>query len=961
MDFKLYKEYSIDNLVLPYLKNNCEEEIKKCFSLIRPNLSMIEKTNTGYIYFEIEIQQLTITMLSYFKNMCQEGDSKKIFNGIMKQLDYLCESSLITQNNKNSNNDKKNNFSSQIHFFENFNKMIDLIKTLVNNNCAYLEDVCIFNSENIQVFEKLPNSVVLISIFTLLGTKFGISEIKHGLLLIKILAFSQSFVSNFIKFGGMEVIFSLLLSDQKPICIDIKILVLEVVYMLLSHKHFFEKLIEKNHKFFRSRYFTVKEVNYENYQNNYLDLKESSVFNENKKGRYRSRSNSKDSRSSTETYELKDGSRKIKLKNGYQILVVILLSKSNYSLLNCIIQKIMNKISFILFLKEIYSLYEDCNYILSENNDSNIKNTLDLSKSFKSNNEKNKVKDDQNTNVKEIQNNTLINNSSLILDQSNISQKKINRIDKINKNVNFEKLSFIIKNIYLFLTSDEINYRKNEKDEEILFQSKGYSYHHFWRTMSKVSKYFYGNLDINFNLNSNMKICNKETGKYNNTITNDTCILLEQFNFLQIISWFFENDLFKKSRAYTYCCYQFKTLFSYIINCDGGINYLSKNYDLTTMVLNSLINSTDFLIKEPHNQEMREKISKSFKMNSNLWNLQMRQEIFSIENMYSICNYDLYPEFAFAGTTLGPGSAKNLNFGDESNFDDIKLNQMSIAKVLIQKEEISSDLYIYAHFLQLRYLLEENLKLISKIDDLKSSKIEETDFIDKSLTILMYISANSDKSNLSKQAFSSVFTNNYCHKEIIEIIKFMALTPLEYEPHLTLFIDLYEKLFLLSINNKKINNFLSEYGGLIYDEFSLIKAKEESIYENEDLESCMPYYKQKMKSFLNLLYPTKIISVNRNGVNIIMDMINNNCLINAQKYNLLSFEKPIKEANFKEFTKDNIKVSIKEYINNMKLNLLEYKNNDIYFLGNIEDERSLINSITVSLRVINNMVIKFNF
>lgn len=954
----MYKEYSIDNLVLPYLKNNCEEDIKKCFSLIRPNLSMIEKTNTGYIYFENEIQQLLGSLLNYFKNFVQEGDSRKVLNSVLKQLEYLCESSLLMQNNtnKNSNVEKKSgDKNSQISFFENFNKMIDLIKTLVNNNCAFLEDICVFNSENIHVFEKLPNSIVLISIFSLLGTKFGISEIKHSILLIKILAFSNTFVQNFINYGGVEVIFSILLSDHKAISVDLKISVLEVVYMLLSHKIFLEKFIDKNTKFFKSRFFTIKEVNYENYTSNYLDLKEPTIFNENKKGRYnRSRSNSKNSNSSTESYELKNGLRKVKLKNGYQILIVMLLSKSNYSLLNCIIQKILNKISFSLMLKEISTFYDDCNLFLSENIDSKE------NKSFKLENSKQKsnIRDKQYGTINEQKNSYIINNNTLILDQSNDSyiNQKSSKIDNLNKNVNFEKLCFIIKNIYTYLVSDEINYRKNEKDDDILFLSRGYPYHHYWRSMSKISKYFYGNLDINFNLNSNMKLCNKEIGKYSNSITNDISLMLEEYNFLNILSWFFENDIFKKSRNYNYCCYQFKTIFAYIINCDGGINFLSKNYDKTSLLLNSLIGTTDFLIKEQFNPITREKLTKYFKIDSNLLNLQFRQELFSIENMYSICNYDLFPDLAFCGSTLGPGSNKNLNSGEESNFDDIQLNQMSIAKILIQKEEISSDLYIFIHFLQLRYLLEENLKLISKLDDLKACKIEETDFIDKSLTILMFISANSDKSNLSKQAFSSIFTNSYCHKEIMEIIKFMSFTPLEYESHLTLFIDLYEKLFLLSINNKKINFFLCEYGGLIYEQFSLIRSKEELIYETEDLESCMPYYKQKMNSFLNFLYPTKIINVNKNGVNLIMDMINTNCLLNAQKYNLLSFEKPIKEANFKEFTKDNIKVSIKEYINNMKLNLLEYKNNDIYFLGEVEDERSLINSISISLRIINNMV-----
>lgn len=240
---------------------------------------------------------------------------------------------------------------------------------------------------------------------------------------------------------------------------------------------------------------------------------------------------------------------------------------------------------------------------------------------------------------------------------------------------------------------------------------------------------------------------------------------------------------------------------------------------------------------------------------------------------------------------------------------------------------------------------------------MKAFKIEEIDFIDKSLTILMYISANCNKSNLSKQALTSILSNTYCFKELLSVIKYFGINPPDYEAQFNLLFEILSIFLTTSINNSKVGVFLLQFGGLLYDILLEIQIKKESIYNNEMQESSLPRYDAKFSSFMNLLMPCSFINSSSKSINYVMDLLNDACFTSVQKYNLHNFEKPISENNFKD--------SIKDYIQNMKMNLLEYRAQDAYFLGDLDDKNSLINKIYLNLRVINTSVSynknKFNF
>lgn len=212
----------------------------------------------------------------------------------------------------------------------------------------------------------------------------------------------------------------------------------------------------------------------------------------------------------------------------------------------------------------------------------------------------------------------------------------------------------------------------------------------------------------------------------------------------------------------------------------------------------------------------------------------------------------------------------------------------------------------------------------------------------------MYISANSNKTNLSKQALTSILTNSYCFKELMSIINFFGNSPLEYEAHFNLLLEIYSIFYSTSINNNKVNVFMIKYGGLLYEELNEINNRKLAIYDTELKSSSLPNYDERFNSFLNMIKPCFLINTNSKAINTIMGQINDACFSSVQKYNLHNFNKPIGENSFKE--------SIRDYVINMKMNLLEYKNQDAYFLGDLDNKNSLINKIYLNLRIINTSV-----
>lgn len=172
---------------------------------------------------------------------------------------------------------------------------------------------------------------------------------------------------------------------------------------------------------------------------------------------------------------------------------------------------------------------------------------------------------------------------------------------------------------------------------------------------------------------------------------------------------------------------------------------------------------------------------------------------------------------------------------------------------------------------------------------------------------------------------------------------FEESNPLEYEPHITLIIEMLTSVFTSTINNTKINNFILVYGLQIYETIRSIKARLDLIYESEMQEPCLPTFLDKVNSFINLMKSSHTL-VTGETIHPLMVLLNDSCFSSVQKYYLN--EKPIKDDQFKDETVHN-------YVKGMKMNILNYNTKDPYFFGELESKSSLINGVFMPLRLLN--------
>jgi hypothetical protein len=628
-----------------------------------PNLNMIDKTTTGYIYYENELQAILSNLSSISKNNTIKSNEKLKKKKIEKDHATLLGFSTEGSENLKKLNETSKQSIDQITFFDNFQKLIEIIRIFLNNNNSYLEDLCVFNEENFSVFTKLPVTIIEIVIEALEGAKFGISEIKYGIQLMKLLACSDVLVQSFINLSGLEIIYNILLANAPSeidltdfsnlneykinsleITTPIKILALELLYMLLSHRDVVSKFLGKIDKSkINISYLNLTEIKANKPDAPIIKSKYDNYSNSKLKKHKNSRSSSRDSKDSDKSNDSDNCLKQIKLKNGYQIVLSLVIIGRRQSQLNNLVQKIVKKVSLSLFYKELDKLVFE--YLVKEKKE--VESYFDS--------------------IPSITNITYIDKENKSINQDNSNLNSIT--SGFFPNVNLAKLSIILKKLYVYLQTRDIDYRKNETEEEQLWYSSNYPYHHFFSSCSKISKFFYNKLDVNFNLQGNLSINNNETGEFNNSLTNEIAKMLEQYNFITNVCTILNNRTFQKSKEFYYVSYQLKTIIVYLFNCNGGVNFFSKNYDKTMILLNTLNNLTD--------------------------SLKVYGEMVSQKNMFSVSNNNLHPEYAFR---------------DEA---------MTLAKVLIFKGEfVNSNNYqlnTKIHLLQLKYFIEENMKVSKSI------------------------------------------------------------------------------------------------------------------------------------------------------------------------------------------------------------------------------------------------------
>jgi hypothetical protein len=335
-DVELFNNYPIDHLIAPYIKCEILGGLKKAYLINPPNMNMVEKTKTGYIYYENDLNYYVQSLYNFYLNE--------------------------NKSNKPSTRYGSNDDLGTIDFQTYFKKICDILKILLNNNKVFLEDDCVFNNENYEIFHKIPDTVIDIVLHSLSGKLYNFSEIKSGLKLLRVITNSGVLVLKFIEKGGFELLYTLLLNRDSSLII--KVLVLENIYRLITHHRAFSYFMENMDKNkFPQQYFMIKESTKD------LDIsddkkpkkkskKKSKRKNSESRSRSRSRSRS-DSVSSDigERRKKKKQAKNILLKNGYQIILTMIVGKRNHVVVN-LIKRIVNKVALQMYLREFSSFLE---------------------------------------------------------------------------------------------------------------------------------------------------------------------------------------------------------------------------------------------------------------------------------------------------------------------------------------------------------------------------------------------------------------------------------------------------------------------------------------------------------------------------------------------------------------------------------------------------------------------------
>ena len=105
-------------------KTSNDEKFKEILYINKGNKNMIDKTKTGYIYYENDLKQIIDNLFNFY-NL----EDKKISEQIILQ-----------------------------HHI-NFKNLFIILEILIERNKAHLEDDCVFNKKNLEIFLLIPNKI----------------------------------------------------------------------------------------------------------------------------------------------------------------------------------------------------------------------------------------------------------------------------------------------------------------------------------------------------------------------------------------------------------------------------------------------------------------------------------------------------------------------------------------------------------------------------------------------------------------------------------------------------------------------------------------------------------------------------------------------------------------------------------------------------------------------------------
>ena len=389
---------------------------------------------------------------------------------------------------------------------------------------------------------------------------------------------------------------------------------------------------------------------------------------------------------------------------------------------------------------------------------------------------------------------------------------------------------------------------------------------------------------------------NKYNEKYENIIiTNEISELLEQYDFYNNLIILLSCPEIQSTSNFYSLSLQVKEMLALLCINIGGVNYLSKNYEKTSILI-ELINKMISNLK-PNFEDF---CFKKIKIKNYLENIEIKNDIIN------------------------------------NKFSDIVIPSQKI-----ENRDDINDIFIQINFLQLYYLLDYINKYIHLFDDMQklldsfNSNVDIIIFRQKMFEILFNIEKYFNKCELGKQGFLVLLNNKYFIQIFFNLFEFINDSSddiLEYESHILLIIKiLYQILISTDIKssifiilNQKIYSLLTKLNSTI----NSVLDKKDSISIDNNLMNLL----NSLISFLKILSNTSITNL--------MSSLHDSVLNNILKYNLNEKGTTEEEKN-------------KKYNEEYKLVLDKYNNDDMNYLGNIYKTDSFINSIYLSIKLVN--------
>ena len=872
------------------LETTCEGRFKEINNINKGNKNMIDKTKTGYIYYENDLKQIIENLLNFY-NLEDKNISEPLI----------------------------------LEHHINFKNLFIILEILIDRNKAHLEDDCVFNKKNLEIFSLIPNNIISIINNSLKGLKSGETEIKFGLKLLKYLSNYEKFVIDFIKNNGMEQLYNIILqnndfhnmhsSHQKKEIMPsllLKALALENIYKLLTFNCAYEKLVEKIDKNnFPIREFMIKEsIKEKSSIDNLNDDDEKDRKSSRERSKERSRDRSRErrererereresrhkkrsksrnhSRSSSSSYsnryrsrsksynrngsessghsrvQRKDKRKNVPLNNGLQILSTLLISKKNILLTN-IMKNITKKINLIQYLKNLKELIND--YISS-------------------------------------------------------NSKKLYYLNRIQYH-----LQRIIKLVQKLDTPYRVSPEQPNPKQQSNLIDDDYPFKHYWIDYFDMNKKYFNkdilndnnnnnnnNNNTNFNKvqnnagsNNNLDESNNEEyivrncmNKYNPNfeniiITNEISELFEQYDFYNNIIILLSCPEIQGTPIFYSLSIQIKNVLSLLCLNIGGINYLSKNFEKTSILL-TLLNK----IVSNFQPKFSDYCFKKVKIHNYLCSVEDKNEIIN----------DRFSEILIP-------TQKITNFNR------------------------ANDIYIQINYLQIYYLMDYIDKYIHLFDELSNlldsvkSSSNMIDFKQKTFHILYNINEYFNKCELGKQGFLSLLNNKNFIQIFIYYVEYLSNVTdeiMEYEGNILLLINLLYKIVISTDNSSAFFIFFNKN---IYSYLKKIIDNINSFLEKKDSETVDNKILNNLKGLISLLK-----NVENTSITNLMITLNDDIYNNILKYNL-NENKNIGDEKFKGYNE--------EY----KLLVNKFNNDDMNYLGELNKNGTLINSIYVSIKLL---------